>query len=38
MEKRANLSSEHIQGKSIETADYSLLDIQAEVIQSPHGG
>lgn len=37
-EEEAYLSSEHIQSKPIETANYSLLDVQTQVVQSPHSG
>lgn len=32
------LSSKHIQSKPVEAADYSLLNVQPKVVQSPHGG
>jgi hypothetical protein len=37
-EKEAYLSSEDIQSKSIETTNHSLLDVQSQVVQSPHRG
>lgn len=36
--KKTHLSSKHIQCKSIETTDDSLLNVQTKVVQSPHSG
>jgi hypothetical protein len=33
-----NLGAENIHCKPIETADDRLLDVEAEVVKSPHGG
>lgn len=38
IDKEAHLCSENIQCEPIETADYSLLNVQPKVVQSPHGG
>uniref|UniRef100_M1CT39 Inducer of CBF expression 5 n=1 Tax=Solanum tuberosum TaxID=4113 RepID=M1CT39_SOLTU len=35
-QKRKYLSSKDIQGKPIEAADNSLLDVQSEVVECPH--
>lgn len=37
-EKEVYLSSEDIQSKPIETTNHSLLDVQSQVVQSPHSG